>query len=188
MNNQEYKLLIVDDEPDIVEFLSYNLKRERFAIYSATNGKSAIELAAKINPHLILLDVMIPEMDGIETCEKLGEISSLDRTLITFLTARGEDYSQVAGFEAGGDDYINKPIKPKVLVSCIRALLKRVNWKTDNETTTGGQIKTGDFIIDREKYFIFCGLSIFTLSEFINLHFDHYSKHPSDSKSEKASV
>ncbi|QQS50795.1 MAG: response regulator transcription factor [Bacteroidota bacterium] len=157
MENQEYEVLIVDDEPDIVEFLSYNLKREGFKIQIATNGRDAIRLASNHIPHLILLDVMMPEMDGIETCERLREIKTLDKTIIAFLTARGEDYSQVAGFDAGGDDYINKPIKPRLLVSRIRALLRRVNWQENNAPSMPAKIVKGDIVIDREKFMIYKG-------------------------------
>jgi two-component system alkaline phosphatase synthesis response regulator PhoP len=154
MENQDYIILIVDDEPDIVEFLSYNLKKEGFTIFTANNGKSAIEVANKVTPHLILLDVMMPEMDGIETCERLRENKVLDKTLICFLTARSEDYSQVAGFEAGGDDYVNKPVKPRVLISRIKALMKRVNWTNEIIDSSPLQVKMGDLLIDREKFII----------------------------------
>ncbi len=154
MEIQDFKILIVDDEPDIIEFLSYNLKRENFTIFTAKNGKTAIELANKVRPHLILLDVMMPEMDGIETCEKIREDKSLDKTIIAFLTARGEDYSQVAGFEAGGDDYISKPVKPKVLISRIRALLKRVNWSAEKAEDKEMIVSIGDLIINREKFVV----------------------------------
>ncbi len=157
MENQEYKILIVDDEPDIIEFLTYNLKREGFNIFSANNGNSAIEMAQQLIPHLILLDVMMPGMDGIEACEKMREIKALDNTLIVFLTARGEDYSQVAGFEAGGDDYITKPVKPKVLISRLGALFKRVNWKEEISSSNPMRIEKGGLIIDREKYAIYEG-------------------------------
>ena len=106
------KILIVDDEADILEIVGYNLKKEGFDVFTAENGKKAIEVAIEVNPDLIILDVMMPEMDGIEACEKLRKIPELSETVITFLTARGEDYSQVAGFDAGADDYITKPIKP----------------------------------------------------------------------------
>jgi two-component system alkaline phosphatase synthesis response regulator PhoP len=158
MENQDYKILIVDDEPDIIEFISYNLKREGFTTFSANNGKSAIELATKVIPHLILLDVMMPEMDGIEVCERLRDNKALDKTLIAFLTARGEDYSQVAGFEAGGDDYITKPVKPRVLISRIKALFKRVNWESENiPEGMPVRIEKGDIVIDREKFIIYKG-------------------------------
>lgn len=155
MNNEPYKILVVDDEPDILEFLSYNLKKEGFSVTIARDGKSAIEAAQKVIPHLVLLDVMMPEMDGIETCERLRSLPHLDKTMVAFLTARGEDYSQIAGFEAGGDDYITKPIKPKVLVSRINALLKRVNWKADYVEKAIKTLQKGDLTIDREKYIVY---------------------------------
>jgi two-component system, OmpR family, alkaline phosphatase synthesis response regulator PhoP len=157
MKFSEYKILIVDDEPDILEFLSYNLKREGYNVSIAKDGKSAIEIAQKIIPHLILLDVMMPGMDGIETCEKIREIHFLDNTMITFLTARAEDFSQIAGFEAGADDYVTKPIKPKVLLSRIHALLKRGKWnhKTSNAEVT--KLQMGDISIDVEKYLVYKG-------------------------------
>ncbi|MBN1115978.1 MAG: response regulator transcription factor [Bacteroidales bacterium] len=155
MENQDYKILVVDDEPDILEFLSYNLKKEGYTIFTASNGNKAIELANKIHPHLVLLDVMMPEIDGIETCEKLRENPALEKTVIAFLTARGEDYSQVAGFEAGGDDYITKPIKPRVLISRLKALFKRVNWDNDIPEASPKLIEKGDITIDREKYIIY---------------------------------
>ncbi len=124
-NNNEYKILLVDDEPDILEFLSYNLKKEGFNVYTANNGKEAIAVAKKENPQVIILDVMMPDMDGIETCREIREIPGLKDVMIAFLTARNEDYSQIAGFEVGADDYINKPIKPRVLISRIKALLRR---------------------------------------------------------------
>ena len=156
MNWSDYKLLLVDDEKDILEFLSYNLQNEGFVIYKATNGKEALKIAREVKPHLVLLDVMMPEMDGIETCEEIRKIPEMESTLVAFLTARGEDYSQIAGFEAGGDDYITKPVKPKVLVSKIKALLKRT--KTEQEPDENGpsdnRIVSGDLIIDKERYLI----------------------------------
>ncbi len=151
---KEYKILIVDDESDILEFLSYNLKREGYNVFTARNGKMAIDAAQKVTPHLILLDVMMPEMDGIETCEKLRVIPSLNNSIIAFLTARGEDYSQIAGFEAGGDDYIHKPIKPKVLLSRIQALLKRVDRNSIEINKEERVLRKGDLFIDREKYLV----------------------------------
>ena len=156
MENEKYRILIVDDEPDILEFLSYNLKRENYSVNTAKDGKSALDQVQKSKPHLILLDVMMPGMDGIETCEKIRTLPGTDNIIIAFLTARGEDYSQVAGFDAGGDDYITKPVKPKVLVSRIGALLKRTHWTP--KTTSGAsaaRIEKGDLIIDREKYTVF---------------------------------
>ncbi len=155
MDKEAYKILIVDDESDILEFLSYNLKREGYTVFTARNGKTAIDSAQKVIPHLILLDVMMPEMDGIETCERLRDISSLDNSIIAFLTARGEDYSQIAGFEAGGDDYIQKPIKPKVLTSRIRALLKRTDRGSKDFGKQANVLKKGGLLIDREKYLVF---------------------------------
>lgn len=147
------KILLVDDEPDILEFLSYNIKKEGYEVHTASNGKDAIELAATVVPHLILLDVMMPEMDGIETCEELRRNTDLQSTIIAFLTARGEDYSQIAGFEAGGDDYITKPIKPKVLVSRIKALLKRYRTEQKEDADKDSKvIERGSLVIDKDKY------------------------------------
>jgi two-component system, OmpR family, alkaline phosphatase synthesis response regulator PhoP len=151
-----YKILIVDDEPDILEFLSYNLRKEGFQILVSSNGKNAIEQAKEFIPHLILLDVMMPEMDGIETCEKLREMPEIKNRLIAFLTARAEDYSQIAGFEAGGDDYISKPIRPKVLISRINALLKRYTQAAEIVDSKGdNNLKIfNDITIDLETYMV----------------------------------
>jgi two-component system, OmpR family, alkaline phosphatase synthesis response regulator PhoP len=157
MEKDVYKILIVDDEPDIIEFLSYNLKHEGFSVSTAKDGKTAVEIAQKVIPHLILLDVMMPEMDGIETCGKIRNIPYLSNTIIAFLTARGEDYSQIAGFEAGGDDYINKPVKPKVLISRINALLKRSYHDDKSNSSELKILRKGDLLIDREKYIVFKG-------------------------------
>jgi two-component system alkaline phosphatase synthesis response regulator PhoP len=154
MDNKNYKILLVDDEPDILEFLSYNINKEGFEVHTASNGNEAIEIASKIKPHLILLDVMMPEMDGIETCEIMRQDKKLQNTIIAFLTARGEDYSQIAGFEVGGDDYIAKPVKPKVLISRIRALLKRFNPTTNQKSGDDLIIKQSNLIIDKEKYIV----------------------------------
>ena len=142
------KILVVDDEEDILEFLSYNLRAEGYDVIVADNGILAIELAKQQQPSLIILDVQMPDMDGITTCEKIREIPSLKETVVTFLTARSEDYSQIAGFEAGADDYITKPIRPKVLVSRVRALLKRRGITQD----TNSIIELGDIVIDKEKH------------------------------------
>ena len=149
------RILLVDDEKDILEFLGYNLEKAGYEIFKSQNGRDAIELAIKIRPHLILLDVMMPEMDGIETCEELRKNRSLDESLIVFLTARGEDYSQIAGFEAGADDYLTKPVKPKVLISRIKAILKRTG-KTDHtpEVEELPLITLPNLIIDQERYLI----------------------------------
>ncbi len=155
MDNSSYKILLVDDEPDIVEFVSYNLKKEGFVVNTASNGRDAIRLAEEIRPHLILLDVMMPEMDGIETCEQIRSNDRLKDTLVAFLTARGEDYSQIAGFDAGGDDYITKPIRPKVLISRIKALLKRLGTIAESNDVEE-QIPSGTgIIIDKEKYLVY---------------------------------
>ena len=151
MNNNRYKILLVDDENDILEFLSYNLKKEGFEVYTASNGLKAIEIAKKTKPQLILLDVMMPEMDGMETCEIIRKDNDIKHTIIAFLTARGEDYSQIAGFDAGADDYIKKPVKPKVLISRIKALLKRTD-KYAQQNEPQELITIGDLSIDLEKH------------------------------------
>ena len=154
MENKSYKILLVDDEPDVLEFLAYNLKKENYQVYTSQNGKDAIRQAKEIKPHLILLDVMMPEIDGVETCEEMRKQEELQNVIIAFLTARGEDYSQIAGFEAGGDDYITKPIKPKVLLSRIKALLKRYRDKVITEESENHIIKESELTIDKEKYLV----------------------------------
>ncbi len=151
MDKADIKILLVDDEPDILEIVGYNLKNEGYQIFTAENGQQAIKTAKKQLPHLILLDIMMPEMDGIEACEKIRSIKSLENVIIAFLTARGEDYSQVAGFEAGADDYITKPIKPKVLVSKIKSLLRRLK----SDKTTEEIYTIGDIRIDRDEYVVY---------------------------------
>lgn len=153
MKKKDTRILLVDDEPDILEIVGYNLTSEGYKVTTAENGIEAISVAKKLKPHLIILDVMMPEMDGIEACEKLRAIPDLSETVITFLTARGEDYSQVAGFDAGADDYITKPVKPKVLVSKVKALLRR--FKQPVEETAN--IKLGNLVINREEYKIIKG-------------------------------
>ncbi|MBN1250837.1 MAG: response regulator transcription factor [Bacteroidales bacterium] len=155
MNNKNFRILIVDDETDILEFIGYNLRKENFTVYEAKNGKEAIKTAKNTIPHLILMDVMMPELDGIEACEQIRLIPELKNTLIAFLTARGEDYSQIAGFDAGADDYITKPIKPKVLISRIKALLKRHNSKIDSHENEEIIIEFGNFRIDKEKHLVY---------------------------------
>lgn len=151
MKNSDIKILLVDDEPDILEIVGYNLKNEGYKIYTAKNGIEAVESAKKHTPHLIILDIMMPEMDGIEACEKIRATKGLENVLISFFTARSEDYSQMAGFDVGADDYITKPIKPKVLISKIKALLRRVDDVSSSDTE---KVKIGDFVIDREEYVI----------------------------------
>uniref|UniRef100_UPI00321648D1 response regulator transcription factor n=1 Tax=uncultured Draconibacterium sp. TaxID=1573823 RepID=UPI00321648D1 len=155
MSENEFKVLLVDDELDILEFLSYNLEKAGYKVYTAKNGVEAIKVAEKQIPHLIILDVMMPEMDGIAACEELRKIPSLSSTVIAFLTARGEDYSQIAGFEAGADDYITKPVRPKVLVSRVKALLKRTGETTQPvEVVDTNTVTIGDLLIDKERYLI----------------------------------
>ena len=153
MNKRDVKILLVDDEPDILEIVGYNLKNEGYQVYTANNGLEALKSAKKITPNLILLDIMMPEMDGIETCEKIRAIKGLENTLIAFLTARNEDYSQVAGFDAGADDYITKPIKPKVLIGKVKSLLRRLKAESQEDSS----VKIGDITINRDEYLIFKG-------------------------------
>lgn len=148
MKKRDIKILLVDDEPDILEIVGYNLSSQGYQISTAENGIDGVKKAKKEKPHLIILDVMMPEMDGIEACEQIRKIPELSDTIITFLTARGEDYSQMAGFEAGADDYITKPIKPKVLVSKVKALLRRLK----EEEKPDEILKIGNLTINREEY------------------------------------
>jgi two-component system alkaline phosphatase synthesis response regulator PhoP len=149
MKKSDIKILLVDDEPDILEIVGYNLSSEGYKIVTANNGIEGVKQAKKEKPQLIILDVMMPEMDGIEACERIRKIPELNDVVITFLTARGEDYSQVAGFDAGADDYITKPIKPKVLVSKVKALLRRYK---DSDESVNNILKIGDLVIDRDAY------------------------------------
>ena len=148
MKKKDILILLVDDEPDILEIVSYNLASEGYQVITANNGQDAVKLAKKNKPQLIILDVMMPEMDGIEACERIRKISELDDSIVAFLTARGEDYSQMAGFDAGADDYITKPIKPKVLVSKVKSLLRRFR----DSDAPGNVVNLGDIIINREEY------------------------------------
>ena len=148
MKKKDIKILLVDDEPDILEIIGYNLSQEGYQIVTAKNGKEAITKAKKELPHLIIMDVMMPEMDGMEACENIRKIPELSHTIIAFLTARSEDYSQVAGFDAGADDYIAKPIKPKLLVSKVKALLRRLKDEEQNSET----LNVGGIEINREEY------------------------------------
>ena len=149
------KILLVDDNKDIIEFLDYNLKKEGFTTEVANNGDEAIEIAKSFLPDLILLDVMMSGKDGIETCEIIRSMPELNNPLVAMLTARGEDYSQIAGFEAGADDYITKPIKPKLLISRINALLKRRNINPTKEKSEKTELITiGNIEIDKERYIV----------------------------------
>jgi two-component system alkaline phosphatase synthesis response regulator PhoP len=150
MKNKDILILLVDDEQDILEILEYNLVQSGYQIITATNGKEAVKQAKKHNPQLIIMDVMMPEMDGMEACEQIRQIPELKDVVITFLTARSEEYSQVAGFEAGADDYITKPIKPKLLISKIKGLLRRSNKDTSNKAND--TLLIGDLQINREEY------------------------------------
>jgi two-component system, OmpR family, alkaline phosphatase synthesis response regulator PhoP len=161
MINQDFTILLVDDEKDILEFLSYNLKKEQFSVFTAKSGKEAIEKAVKIKPHLIVLDVMMPEMDGIETCIELRKLKQTRDSVIIFLTARGEDYSQIAGLDAGADDYISKPVKPKVFLSKVNSLLRR-SQKTPEEDKPE-IIEFGDLKIDAESYMVHHGEKVISL-------------------------
>ncbi len=151
MENREIRILLVDDEPDILEIIGYNLSKEGYQIVTAQTGEEAVKKALKTSPHLIILDVMMPQMDGIEACEKLRKIKGLEDTIIAFLTARGEDYSQVAGLNAGADDYITKPVRPKVLVSKVKSLLRRLQTNEENLTV----IELDDLTINCEEYRVF---------------------------------
>jgi two-component system alkaline phosphatase synthesis response regulator PhoP len=148
MKKKNIKILLVDDEPDILEIVGYNLSQEGYQISTATNGREAVTKAKKELPNLIIMDVMMPEMDGMEACEIIRKIPELSNVIITFLTARSEDYSQVAGFDAGADDYIAKPIKPKLLVSKVKALLRRLKETEQNSET----LNVGGIEINREEY------------------------------------
>ena len=144
------RILLVDDEPDILEFIEYNLVKEGYDVHTAGNGRLGVEMAKKLLPDLVLLDVMMPEMDGMEACAEIREHGPLAQTVVAFLTARGEDYSQIAGFDAGADDYILKPIKPKVLVSRVQALLRR----NKNSGYVGGNYDGTGLMIDPERYVV----------------------------------
>ena len=160
------RILLVDDEEDILEFLSYNLIKEGYKIKTANNGKSALKILEKFNPDLIILDVMMPEMDGIEVCESIRKNEKNDDVLILFLTARSEDYSELAGFSAGADDYITKPIKPKLLVSRVNAILKRK--RKTNETNS--PISIGEININKSKHkLLYSGKEIYLARKEFNL-------------------
>src|SRR6056300_1924419 len=152
MNKEDIKILLVDDEPDILEILRFNLEKVGYQIKTASNGLDALKVAEKFLPHLIVLDVMMPGLDGIETCERLRQDERFQETIIMFLTARGEDYSYVAAFDSGADDYVTKPVKPKVLVSKVKGLLRRLKKVIENNIN---YIEFENIKIDREKYKVY---------------------------------
>jgi two-component system alkaline phosphatase synthesis response regulator PhoP len=153
------KILLVDDEQDLIDLLKYNLEKEGFEVFEAHNGREAVKKAKEIQPALILMDVMMPEMDGMEACREIREIPECNHTVIAFLTARNEDYSQLAGFDSGGDDYIAKPIKPRILISKVKAWLKR----TEAAPMRPEVLSNGGIVIDKEKYLVTKGTEIFQL-------------------------
>ncbi len=153
MDKSGYRILLVDDEEDILEILSFNLDREGYQVFTATNGQEALEVAARQQPHLILLDVMMPEMDGMETCGELRKLPGMEKTIIVFLTARGEDYSQIAGFDAGADDYLVKPVKMKVLLKRVEVLLRR-REQVPKKSPGAADRSSGSIVLDRDRYLV----------------------------------
>ena len=151
MDNELIKILLVDDEPDILEIVGYHLNKENYNVFTAGTGKEAVSMAEKKKPHLILLDIMMPEMDGIEACEKICQLEGLENVIIAFFTARGEDYSQLAGFDAGADDYITKPVKPKVLVSKVKGLLRRLKSQENKDENI---LSFEGIKINKDQYFV----------------------------------
>lgn len=149
-NSKGHTILLVDDEQDILEFLSYTIRKEGYRVFTANNGEEAVKLAQQVSPSLILMDVMMPQMDGMEACQIIRKDLQLAQPIIAFLTARAEDYAQIAGFEAGADDYINKPIRPRLLISKIESLLRRIQ---SERSVDEGKVSSG-IIIDREKYVV----------------------------------
>ena len=152
METSKYKILIIDDEKDVREILKFNIENAGYKVYTAKNGKEGLELVKNKNPHLIILDVMMPEKDGYQTCSEIRELPDRHKTIIIFLSARGEDYSQITGFEAGGDDYISKPINPKVLLSKIKVMLKRYREEENNAEKI---IRFGNYKLDKEEYVLY---------------------------------
>jgi len=144
------KILVVDDDPDIIEILRYNLSLAGYQVKSAFNGKEAVKKAKLFLPEIILLDIMMPEMDGIEACTQIKSLPSLKKTMIIFLSARSEDFTQIAAFDAGGDDYISKPVKPKILLRKIRSVVKRIHSSVNENT----RIELGNIVIDRNEYLV----------------------------------
>jgi len=149
MSEKKYKILVVDDEPDILEFIGYNLSKENYEVISAQDGISAIKMAKEHKPDLIILDIMMPKLDGIETCKHLRNIPEFKDTLIVFLTALGDEQSEIKGLNIGADDYIVKPIKPKLLISRVNALIRRLG-----QGKPTGMVTVGDIVIDRESYLV----------------------------------
>lgn len=148
MKKKDIRILLVDDEPDVIEIIKYNLDQEGYNVKTASNGKEALKKARKKTPHMIIMDVMMPEMDGIEACEQLRKDPIFNDTIIMFLTARGEDYSYVAAFDAGADDYVTKPIKPKIIVSKVKAMLRRLKKGEENQE----KLQFGKLTIDKGQY------------------------------------
>ncbi|MES2379936.1 MAG: response regulator transcription factor [Bacteroidota bacterium] len=158
VDKKQYKILVVDDEKDIQEFIEYNLKKEGYEVFLANNGIEAIEQTKKIKPDLILMDVMMPQMDGIQACQQIKSNPALNKIFVVFLTARAEEYSELAGFDAGADDYIAKPIKPKLLLTRIAAILRRKDsGQTEAVVADAEQLKVKDLIIDRETFLVYKG-------------------------------
>jgi two-component system alkaline phosphatase synthesis response regulator PhoP len=149
-NSKGHTILLVDDEPDILEFLSYNIRKEGYKVFTANNGEEGVKLTQQLSPSLILLDVMMPKMDGIETCQIIRKDLNITQPIIAFLTSRAEDYAQIAGFEAGADDYISKPIRPRLLLSKIESLLRRL----DKSHGIVIESEVNSLKIDREKFLI----------------------------------
>lgn len=154
MSTINQTILLVDDEDDILEFLSYNLKKNGYNVFTANNGEEGIKQALKVKPDLIILDVMMPKLDGIEACDQLRQLPELGNPIIIFLTARSEDYSQIAGYDVGADDYISKPIKPKVLVSKVKSLLRRSGQGNEADSSSHIMQINDNFLIDKERYLI----------------------------------
>lgn len=162
MSTAKQKILIIDDEPDILELIEYNLKKEGYQVFLATNGQDGINVAKKVLPDLIILDIMMPKMDGIEACRLMRAIPDFKNTFMVFLTARSEEYSEIAGFNVGADDYIAKPIKPRALISRINAILRR---NVSSEDVSDNKIEIGDLVIDREAYLVYQGANKVVLAK-----------------------
>ncbi len=162
MSTVKQKILIVDDEPDILELITYNLNKEGYLYITASNGLEAIQMAKKHLPDLILLDIMMPKLDGIETCRQLRAMPEFKNTYMVFLTARSEEYSEISGFNVGADDYIAKPIKPRALISRINAILRR---NTVADSAVSMKLEIGDLVIDREAYLVFQNGNKITLAK-----------------------